>query len=274
MKPFSKLWSCAEAIQWLYFLEPNETTKDGDRQKSIRQEILLLLGQSESRKAHSSEHSVLIENVIAAMRTRLPAMRHNTEQLGLLWLRLALHVVRQPLSSELLRQFFSWCAKSGITKLRVLQRRDKNNKKIVHGRVLKLDADTSVVGYRIDEFLSTKSFKYCEYHEEWKLSPFTVRIRKPKRHNLNQVRTRREVCGSALLERLSASIDKEANRKRGRVLQPNTAGEKHTASVSRPEITEILKKRHAPLRDYSDTTLMRALPQFVQFPSGRPKRIS
>lgn len=273
MKSFSKPWSCAEAIQWAYFLAPKETTKDGDKQKSIRQEILLLLGHSESRKPHSSEHSVLIENVIAAMRTRLPAMRHNTELLGLVWIRLALHVVRQPLSLEFLRRFFSWRAKSEIIKLQVLQRRNQSSKK-VHGKELKLDADTSVVGYRIDEFLSKQSFNYCEYHEEWKLSTFTVRISKAKRRSPEQARTRQEVCGSNLLERLSASIQKEASRKRERVLQPDTAGDRYTASVSRPEMTEILKKRHASLREYSDTTLMRALPQFVQFPRGRPKRVS
>ena len=215
----------------------------------------------------------MIADVVLAMRTKLPTIAHSTKLLGLVWLRLALNEVRLPLSSELIRRLFNWQTKSKISGLQVLRHRAEPNLPF-RGNVQKLHSGPQVVGYRIEEFLSKRKFAYCEYSEEWKLKTVSLRVARAKLRSSAEKRSRQDVCGRELLERLEICVQSEANRKRECVLEQNPTEGGFYSKLSRAEMIKLLKKRYTRLQRYSDTTLMVALPEFVAFKKGRRKRVA
>jgi len=205
-----------------------------------------------------------VGEVIQSIKEKLGKVKCDDKMHAILWIRWALTLSDHLISQTAIQNLGEWRAQQSAREMLLMQYRKPNGK--WHGRCIKIENFGDVHGYTLDEILlDSKVLSRSElpvYSQRWRIKRFSTKDQRAKSPS--------DICGSNLMAELEVCVLKEVKSRRSSILPIGTAGGRYKCSISRAELINLLQKKYKKIRNYSSETLIRALPQFVECPRGRP----
>lgn len=265
---FGKNWTCAEAIQALFFADENDDIGKNDARiieinkltfgKFPREKIILDEQQKET-----------VEKAFLEIRNAMKNLKAVDKLNPILWTRWALRSSGIPVTNEFTLKLALWRTNLTPPYIVLYQRYDPENKTWRGKNILPTGVEKQF-GYTLEQILTQKKFSFNEYEVKWKRKIKKLRFIVEGKKN-RPPRPIEEVCGKNVLATLSECIRIEAESGKSEVLSAEQKGGKYECSITPAEMIAHLRVKHPEAMDgYKDSTLKRGLSSMVRCPRGRP----
>lgn len=264
MESFDKNWTCAEAIQALFFADEVACSVNSKKMIEI---IKMAFGGLPLKASNLNEQQKnTVEKAVLAIKSTMENLKVTDQLHPILWVRWALHSSGLPVANEFILQLACWRAKWKPSYIVLLQHWDPETK-TWRGKNGASNGIEKLVGFTFDQIVAREKFSFKEYEVKWKIKKvrFTA-VGKKK----SPPRPIARVCGRNVLDSLHESIHTEAKDCKLGVLSVEQTDGKYECSISPAEMIRRLKLHYPDMKRFSDSTLIRGLPSIVRCPKGRP----
>jgi len=266
MKRFDEKWTYAEAAQELFFRSLSEHSTALSEKRLIELINGAFHGMSLRSSALPVIHQEAVLKAVREVKATLPKLTSGTKLHSVLWLRWALRSSSLPISNSFWLRLAQWRTNEKPSYVRLMQYRDQKTT-TWRGKAHAIRGIGKAVGYTIDQVLARKAFAFDEYQVEWRIKSMSLEA---SRTESQQPRAIERICGQGAMLLLSKCIEREVAIGSPRLLSNALIGGKYKCAVPPAELLKELKNTYPELNRYSDNTLRRGLPAFVQCPRGRP----
>lgn len=280
----SDSWACGDALVNIFFSDWAEVREEDVYRSSVKACVLFHVTNTDKHcDILEDKEEQSVSDIIKKLKILSPALKENLHRSPLVWTRLAFSALRNNAHpsdfflDRLARWRFRRTLKNGPETVTCETRINQDQKKInIDGQAF--------YGYTLDQFFLSPKIQadLCSV-TQWKLvpaisgdfaKPFLAKQIRQKKTALPDTKPQKstaENVGRSALTKIQKCITHAAENKTIEELQKDKIGTRYLCSISRAKLAKKLHRKYGAKLKCRESTILRALSDFVACPNYRKK---